>query len=143
MTEMIFMELGFPICLVNPPMIEVRGELIPDINLRQLQARVFQLLITKPTRFTGGEVRFIRKHLRLRQADLAECLNMANHSVISQWESRQDQPTEMGYNTEVVLRLWMATRSGYEDITGLLESKLRRLGQKAERPLEVEISTAA
>ena len=46
---------------------------------------VFALLVVKPGRLTGAEVRFIRKHLRMRQADLASTLNMANHSVVSQW----------------------------------------------------------
>jgi len=41
--------------------------------------------VVKPGRLTGAEVRFIRKHLRMRQADLASTLNMANHSVVSQW----------------------------------------------------------
>ena len=52
-------------------------------------------------------MRFIRKHLRLRQADLARVLNMANHLVVSQWESREDEPTGMEHDTEVLLRIWM------------------------------------
>ncbi|MCK6576411.1 hypothetical protein L6V77_35655, partial [Myxococcota bacterium] len=103
----------------------------------------FAMLVTKPARLTGAEVRFIRKHLGLRQADLAQVLNMANHSVVSQWEGREDEPTGMDYNTEVLLRLWMAGRSGQGDrLVELLETKLKNLEQRG-KPLEVLVPRAA
>lgn len=128
MANVVFRELGFPILLMDVPVINVRGEPVPDVNLKVLQDSVFALLVTKPSRLTGAEVRFIRKYLRLRQADLAQVLNMANHSVVSQWESREDTPTGMDYNTEVLLRLWMAAKSGPADqLLELLESRLKNL----------------
>jgi len=78
MANVTFNELGIPVVLIDPPMITVRGQLVPDVNLRQLADAVFGLLIVKPARLTGDEVRFIRKHLRLRQADLARVLNMGS-----------------------------------------------------------------
>ena len=144
MANVTFEELGIPIVLVNPPMVEVRGHEVPDVNLRELQLAVFHLLIVKPTRFTGAEVRFIRKHLRMRQADLARVLNMATHSVVSQWERKEDLPTGMEYNTEVLLRVWMAARSGMADqLLELLEAKLKDLGPSSDGPLEVELARAA
>jgi hypothetical protein len=144
MAHVVFKELGFPIVLVDPPMVTVRGKKVPDVNLRALQEAVFRLLIAKPARLTGAEVRFIRKHLRFRQADLAEVLNMANHTVVSQWESREDEPSGMEYNTEVVLRLWMAARSGEKDrLPDLLESRLRGLRPRQQEPLEVPIPLIA
>ena len=144
MADLIFMELGFPIILIDPPMIEVRGQRLPDLNFKELQETVFQLLVVKPARLIGDEVRFVRKHLRLRQADLAQVLNMANHSVVSQWESRGEEPTGMGYNTEVLLRVWMAVKSGHGDqLVELLESRLKDLAPRSTRPLEVTLSQAA
>jgi len=143
MANVLYKELGFPILLVNPPMVTVRGQRIPDVNLRSVQEAVFHLLVIKPARLTGAEVRFIRKYLRLRQADLAEALNMANHTVVSQWESREDEPTGMEYNTEVVLRLWMAARIGEGGrLQELLESRLRKLATRSSGPLEVPIRKA-
>ena len=143
MADMIVNELGFPVLLVNVPLVEVRGHSVPDVNMKALQASAFAMLVTKPARLTGAEVRFIRKHLGLRQADLAQVLNMANHSVVSQWESREDEPTGMDYNTEVLLRLWMAGRSGQADrLVELLESKLKNLEQRG-KPLEVLVPNAA
>ena len=128
MANIVFKELGVPVLLVDVPVVEIRGEQVPDVNLKALQDSVFTLLVTKPSRLTGAEVRFIRKHLRLRQADLAQVLNMANHSVVSQWESREDALTGMDYNTEVLLRLWMAAKSGRaHQLVELLESRLKNL----------------
>ena len=144
MADVLYMELGFPVLLVNPRMVEVRGERVPDVNLRVRQEAVFALLVVKPGRLTGAEVRFIRKHLRMRQADLASTLNMANHSVVSQWESREDDPAGMDYNTEVLLRVWMAAKIGQGDhLLELLEQKLKNLSATdAREPLRVAMDHA-
>jgi len=144
MASLMYQELGFPILLIDPPMVTVRGQEVPDVNLRELQELVFHLLVAKPARFTGAEVRFVRKHLRLRQADLAEVLNMANHTVVSQWESREDGPAGMDYNTEVVLRLWMASKCGDgQRMQELLESGLKKLAPVLKAPLEICFPIAA
>jgi len=144
MAKVLYEELGFPILLVDPPMVHVRGHEVPDVNLRLLQETVFHLLLVKPARFTGSEIRFIRKYLRLRQADLAELLNRANHTVVSQWESHEDEPAGMDYNTEVVLRICMAAQSGRSDeIPKLLETRLKGLTARQDQPLEVPVTLAA
>ena len=103
------------------------------------------MLVGKPGRLSGSEVRFIRKYLRMRQADLAKVLNMANHSVVSQWESRGDEPAGMDYNTEVVLRIWMAARVGLADrLLDLLERDLKDLSSdRAREPLRITMDEAA
>ena len=144
MANVLFTQLGFPILLIDPPILTVRGETLPDVNMKDLQSAVFRMLILKPARLTGSEVRFIRAFQRLRQAELAAILNMANHSVVSQWESRLDEPTGMDYNTEVVLRIWMANRIGRSDmIVDMLESSTRKLSPRADRPMEVRLTGAA
>jgi len=145
MANLLFMELGFPVLLVNPKMVKVRSERVPDVNLRHLQEAAFRLLVAKPGRLTGSEVRFIRKFLRMRQADLADVLNMANHSVVSQWESRGDEAAGMDYNTEVVLRVWMAAKVGLADrLLNLLEKDLKNLTpERAQEPLRIPRDQAA
>jgi DNA-binding transcriptional regulator YiaG len=143
MATILFQELGLPVLLVDPPMVCVRGQDLPDVNLRTLQESVFALLVQKPTRLSGEEVRFIRKHLRLRQADLAELLNLANHSVVSQWESRDAGPAGMDYNTEVLLRLHMAARSGQAArVVELLEHQLKGLKPAGQEVLQVRMDAA-
>ncbi len=143
MANMIYEELGFPIVLVDPPVVTVRGHEVPDVNLRALQEAVYGMLVVKPARLTGAEVRFIRKYLRLTQANLAEVLNRANHTVVSQWESRGDRPSGMDYNTEVLLRIWMATQCGRADqIPELLGFRLKHLADHQDTPLEVPLPLA-
>ncbi len=144
MANHLFMDLGFPILLVDPKMIVVRGQRLPDVNMRELAEAAFGQLVTKPGRLTGAETRFIRKHLHMRQADFAELLNMANHSVVSQWESREDDATGMDYNTEVVLRVWMAAKLGQSDrVLGLMENALKRLDVRPRRtPLPIRLRAA-
>ena len=144
MAHVIITELGFPVVLEDPPMITVRGQTFPDVNLRELAETVFGRLIAKPTRLTGHEVKFIRKHLRLRQADLARVLNMANHSVVSQWESHGEDAAGMDYNTEVLLRIWMAGKLGQGDLlVDLMERCLKDLRPSTHEPLAVTMPKAA
>lgn len=144
MAHVIITELGFPVVLEDPPMITVRGQTFPDVNLRELAETVFGRLIAKPTRLTGDEVKFIRKHLRLRQADLARVLNMANHSVVSQWESHGEDAAGMDYNTEVLLRIWMAGKLGQGDLlVDLMERCLKDLRPSTHEPLAVTMPKAA
>jgi DNA-binding transcriptional regulator YiaG len=144
MADVLFLELGFPVLLVHPRMVEIRGEQVPDVNMAELQEAVFRSLAVCSARLTGAQLRFVRKHLRLRQTDLAEVLNIANHSVVSQWESKEDGPTGMAYNTEVVLRLWMAAKAGMaEQPLDLLERRLKGLSPHRQAPLEIELPQAA
>ena len=144
MANVIITELGFPIVLQDPPMITVRGQTFPDVNLRDLADTVFGRLIAKPSRLTGDELKFIRKHLRLRQVDLARVLNMANQSVVSQWESHGGDAAAMDYNTEVLLRIWMAGKVGQGDrLVDLLERGLKDLRPSTHEPLAVTMPRAA
>lgn len=144
MAAVIIAELGFPVVLEDPPMVTVRGQLVPDINLRELADRVFRSLVAKPTRLSGSEVKFIRKYQRLRQVDLACVLNMANHSVVSQWESHGDDAAGMDYNTEVLLRVWMACKLGEgAGLVDLLERGLKDLRPCTREVLAVAMPKAA
>ena len=144
MANIMYMELGFPVILVDPPMVDFRGVAVPDVNMRTVQETAFLMLIVKPARLTGSEVRFIRAYQQLRQADFARVLNMANHSVVSQWESRRDEPSGMDYNTEVLLRIWMAGRTGQMDkILDLLETGLKNLKPRGDAPIQIRLPRAA
>lgn len=101
-------ELGFRVFLLNAPMLTLPdGSECPAPNMKKLQDTAFGALAKKPNRLSGAEVRFIRKYLRMKQVNFAAWLNMANHSVVSQWESKDEHLSGMDYNTEIVLRLLM------------------------------------
>ncbi len=101
-------ELGFRIYLIDPDMYELPdGTKIPAPNMKILQDQVFKLLGEKHSRLTGNETHFIRKYMQMTQTKFAELLNLANHSIVSQWENKADALTGMDYNTEILLRFQM------------------------------------
>ena len=127
-------ELGFRIMLMDPPMLKLPdGSKVPCPNMKKLQDVAFRALAAKPSRLTGDEVRFIRKHMGMTQVDFSKWLNMSNHSVVSQWEGRQDHLSGMDYNTEILLRLQMEARLS-KRLTFSIDriDKLRSLSSKEE-----------
>lgn len=101
-------ELGFRVYLLNAPILTLPdGSKCTAPNMKKLQETAFHALAKKPNRLSGSEVRFIRKYMRMTQAEFARWLNMANHSVVSQWESNGEHLSGMDFNTEIILRLLM------------------------------------
>lgn len=101
-----FNGLGFPVLLVGVP---VTADGVPDINYNRLSDAVFDALIRKPARMTGAEVKFVRHHLNMKQADFAAWLHVERSSV-AKWEGKDLKPTGMEVSTEILVRLKMAQR---------------------------------
>lgn len=57
--------LGFPILLLDVPMLKVRGTWTPDIDYNELRAGVFEGMTLSPCRLTGNEIKFIRQYFRM------------------------------------------------------------------------------
>jgi DNA-binding transcriptional regulator YiaG len=136
-----FDELGFRVFLIDPPFVTMPdGTRAPCPNMKKLQEAAFVGLVGKHSRLTGNEVRFLRKYLKKTQVEFAKWLNMANHSVISQWENREDDLSGMDYNTEVLLRLQaMAFISHRKSISVEAIDQMRGLSTKKET---LELSAA-
>lgn len=134
-------ELGFRIYLINPPFIKLpNGENVPAPNMKQLQKSVFNALAEKKSRFSGDEILFIRKYLRMTQIKFSEWLNMSNHSVVSQWENRENKLSGMDYNTEILLRLQMIAI----DTKSLPIAKIEDMKNLSHtsKPLEIKLQAA-
>ncbi len=130
-------ELGFRIFLVNAPMLTLPdGSRCLAPNMKKLQETAFCALAKKPNRLSGSEVRFIRKHMRMTQVEFASWLNMANHSVVSQWENKGDHLSGMDYNTEILLRLLMEAQISKKSTLPL--SKIEKL--RGLTPIEETIT---
>jgi DNA-binding transcriptional regulator YiaG len=93
--------------------------------MKQLQETAFRALAKKPNRLSGAEVCFIRKHMRMTQAQFASWLNMENQAIVSQWEDEGPHLSGMDYNTEILLRLLMGTRISKKSVLSL--SKIEKL----------------
>lgn len=102
----IYEGLGFPIHLTNVPMVEVRGELILDIDFNKLQKSVLLHLCYKKTPLTGDEIKFIRKYFSLTTTAFAKLFGHT-HSAVLKWENQESNIAKMNPATEVCLRLKM------------------------------------
>ena len=100
--------LGFPIVFIGFSTTKIGEEVFPDIDMNVLQKKAFRLLITKKSRLTGNELKFIRFHLQRTQVELSRAINAASRSSFSQWEQKRDEQTGMDINTEIMIRLFMA-----------------------------------
>lgn len=98
--------LGFPVRLSNVPMIELRGDFVPDIDYNKLQKAVLLHLCHKKTPLTGNEVQFIRKYFSLTTKAFGNLFGYT-HSAILKWESKADQIARIAPTTEVYLRLYL------------------------------------
>lgn len=101
--------LGFPVRLLNVPMIKVRGKWTPNIDYNRLTEAVLHALCEKPVRLTGNEVRFIRLHFEMTLQEFAERFAVS-HAAVIKWEKTKDEPTGMNWASEKDLRLFVLTK---------------------------------
>lgn len=97
---------GFPVVLLNVPMVEVRGIWTPDIDYNKLTNEVLKSLAVKPARLTGNEVRFIRLTFEMTLKEFATRFYVTHPCVIN-WEKEKGNPTGMNWITEKDIRLFV------------------------------------
>lgn len=98
--------LGFPVLLLNVPLIQVRGVEVPDIDYNVLQQNALHALACKPLPLTGSEVKFIRQYLQMTYTDFAACFGVTHASVIH-WEKAKDFFAKIQPTTELCIRLYI------------------------------------
>ena len=98
---------GFPVHLLNVPMIKIRGNWTPKINYNDLSDLVLRVLAVKPSKLTGNEIKFIRNKLELSLVDFAEKFYVTHPAVIK-WEQKENEPTGMNWATEKDIRLFIS-----------------------------------
>ena len=98
--------LGFPVVLLNVPMIKIRGKWTPDINYNSLSKLVLLALSEKPVRLSGDEIRFIRQHFEMTLVEFAKRFGVS-HAAVIKWEKSKEDATKMSWATEKDLRLFI------------------------------------
>lgn len=98
--------LGFPIHLINVPMIKTRDEWTPDINYNELQKAVLIELAKKDASLTGNEVRFIRKYFRKTLEAFGKEFGVS-HVAVMDWEKEGDKLIKINPATEKCIRLFI------------------------------------
>lgn len=128
--------LGFPIRLTNVPMVEIRGDFVPDIDFNKLQKAVLLHLCHKKTPLTGHEIKFIRKYFRLTTTAFGHLFGYT-HSAVLKWESRGDLIAKIAPTTEVYLRLYIFEflKQGAKDFKELYdEISIPQLAEYLKKP---------
>ena len=135
--KLIYHGLGFPVILVGFTTKKFRGETLPDVNFKELQARVFEALLHKSSHLNGCELLFVRTFLGMTQTEFSKKIGLANHSRVSQWEKKGLKPTGMDNPAELSVRLLMA--SAIEE--GLISEIYKELSssKRLEKQLPVEV----
>jgi DNA-binding XRE family transcriptional regulator len=98
--------LGFPIMLLNVPLINIRGVEVPDINYNILQKNVLFILCQKSFPLTGNEVRFIRQFFKMNFTQFANTFGVTYASVIH-WENSKNNLAKITPSTELCIRLYI------------------------------------
>lgn len=96
---------GFPVYLMNVPMMKTRGEWVLDINFNILLKSVLLTVVTKPQSLCGSEIRFIRKYFRMTLEAFGSEFGVSHVAVI-EWEKGENNPVVMNPATEKCIRLF-------------------------------------
>jgi putative zinc finger/helix-turn-helix YgiT family protein len=87
-------------------------------RIEELDRTIGRAVISKPSKLSGAEIRFLRKYLDLSGVDLARKMGTKPETV-SRWESDK-QP--MGAQADRLLRLMVAYRGAMKDYLEVLET---------------------
>lgn len=97
---------GFPVILLNVPMIEIRGIWTPDIDYIKLTNQVLKSLVFKKSKLTGNEIKFIRLTFEMTLKEFANRFYVT-HPCVIKWEKEEDNSTGMNWVTEKDIRLFV------------------------------------
>ena len=112
---------GFPVTLVNVPMVRSLGVWTPDIDYRKLSRDVLRLLALHPARLTGQEIRFIRHSMDMTLEEFAHRFGVT-HPAVVQWEQCGRRPTRMAWALEKDIRLEVIRSQAAPSATRFVEA---------------------
>ena len=100
---------GFPVRLVNVPMVLVRGTWTPDIDYNKLHLNILKAMARKPIPLTGNEIKFIRHYFELTLKEFGECFGVSHVAVIK-WEKAGDESPPYSVSQDRDLRTFIMAR---------------------------------
>ena len=136
---------GFPIVLINVPMIKIRGEWTPDINYNELEKSAILMLCHKPIKLTGNEIRFIRLYFEMTLQAFAKRFGV-QHPTVVKWENYKDLSTNMSVGTEKDIRLFVIKELKGQKYIGALYIELEQKPfdiPNHEEPMQLDIEQLA
>ena len=105
----VYRGFGFPVTLVNVPMVQIRATWTPDVNYEHLQSALLLALAGKGTRLSGHEIRFIRLAFEMTLQEFARRFGVT-HPAVLKWEKAAARTTGTGWSTEKDIRLYVISR---------------------------------
>ena len=136
---------GFPVILLNVPMIKVREKWIPDIDYEMLEKTVLWDLCHKPYKLTGSEIRFIRLYFEMTLQAFAKRFSV-QHPTVVKWEKFKNTSTNMTVGTEKDIRLFVIKELRGKSYIGDLYTELEQAHldmTSHEAPIQVDIEKLA
>ena len=132
---------GFPVHLMNVPMVKIRGSWVPRINHKHLAEAVLRALVHKPARWTGQELRFVRLQLEKTLAEFAKMFYVT-HPAVLKWEKRGHQTTRMNWATEKDIRLHVYLKMAEEGDFEEVYQELRPAPSDRRRRTKIDVAEA-
>ena len=132
---------GFPVILLNVPMVRCRGEWIADVDYNKIGEVLLRTLANKSARLSGNEVRFIRTSWKMTLAQFGRRFAVG-HSAVINWERSGDKPTSMEWATEkdIVLELLRRTGADPEAFKAAYEALASKRPAGKRTPTSLDIS---
>lgn len=130
--------LGFPVIILNAPLVKTRGEWALNVNYNKYQDMALTLLAHKFTRLTGNEIQFIRKYFQMTYREFASRFSV-KHPAVIKWEKKADYCTDMAWTTEKDIRLFIIDHISKkaEDLRKLYRT-LNEEGKSTVKPIEID-----
>lgn len=132
---------GFPVRLVNVPLVFVRGAWTPDIDYNKLHTNILRAMARKPVPLNGNEIKFIRHYFELTLKEFGENFGVS-HVAVMKWEKAGEESPSYSVSQDRDLRMFIMARletdgdSLLEVIKSLHSAKgmLARKRQKKAKP---------
>ena len=105
-TKFIDYGLGFPVTLLDVPMVKFRGHWTPRIKYSVYHKDILLQLSRLDSRLTGAHVRFIRTYFEMTLQEFAKRF-VVTHPAVIKWEGMGQKPTGMNWSTEKDIRLFI------------------------------------
>lgn len=140
--EYVDVGFGFPVYLQNVPMVHVRGIWTPKVNYKRLSEMLLQMLVEKPSRLTGNELKFIRNKLQMTLKAFAERFYVT-HPAVLKWEKSEDKPTNMNWATEKDIRLYVYHSVSKEDNFSAIYEQLQKPPSPTPRKTKIDFEKTA
>jgi putative transcriptional regulator len=131
-----FNGFGFPVIIKNARVRKTsRGDEVVDVDFKRLESVLFIAIAEKPARLSGAEIKFLRNHMELTQAEFADLIGIERSSV-AKWEKKDLKSSGMSAPAEFAVRFHALRYAKVDLNTSLLKvevyTKKNTLGKAVE-----------